>query len=345
MTDQPEVGGTAIETRDDGKRSVLTDVKGLNNFRADLMRFHGQFVALLGSEMEANVFIETVTTAFITTPKLAQCEPVSMMLAVRRSAQLKLRPDGVEGAFIPRGKEATFMPMFQGIVRKMLRAGTVKKVEARVVKTGDSFEYEFGLAPKLIHRAGPSQDRAGTTHVYAIVWLTNGETQFEVMDFEETESIRRISKSNNKGAEGPAWRNYPDEMRRKIVLKRLSKYVEQDAEMSAVIAYDHALDEGRDIDPADMLPQIEDRSIQQRVTDHADRQTSDLRAAMDKATLTAEPGDEDPLLKEAYDKARSRAEADGNTYDLTQVEAAYEAQNTDWLMNIHEELGQRGKDS
>lgn len=267
--------------------------EGLNRFRHGLEHYRDAFASALGDRMDVEHFIEVATTAYMDPKaKLASCDPASLMHSLFRASQLRLRPDGVEGAIIPRGRQARFEPMYQGIVRTMLRTGTVRKIESRVVKTGDLFEYEYGITPKLRHIPGKSQDRGGTVAVYAIAFLTSGDTQFEVMDFEETEHVRRISKQQNGGREGPAWTNYPDEMRRKIVVKRLAKYLEQTPELAAVVQYDNALDHGLDIDPADIHPEVEHRTADERARDHADRQTEELRAAMGAYAAGEEEPDE-----------------------------------------------------
>lgn len=250
-------------------------------FRQTLEKWAPQFQSALGKGFEVGHFLEVATTAYLDPKnKLQQCEPMSIMRALLRCAQMRLRPDGKECAIIPRGQLANAEPMFQGLVRTMLRTGTVKKVEARVVQHGDLFEYHYGLDPKLVHRPAPSLDQGGTCFAYAIVWLTNGERQFEVMDRDELDKVRRLAKETNNGKLGPAWTNFEDEMFRKIVVKRLAKYIEQNAELAAVVAFDNALETGEALDLRDVLPEIEDRSLEERAEQHATRRTEELRQAI-----------------------------------------------------------------
>lgn len=281
---------------------------GAAQFYSDLQEFRPQFEAALGDRFDPDHFIQLSLTAFLDPKnKLAECEPASIVRALFKCAQLKLRPDGKQCAVIPRGRVADAEPMVRGVLVKMLRTGTVKKVESRVVKSGDAFAYEYGLDPKLVHvPKEPSYERGGTTYAYAIVWLTNGETQFEVIDREELDAIKRRTKENNKGKLGPAWSEYEDEMFRKIVVKRLSKYVEDDDELAAVLAADDAIMAGRSYDPRDYLPELEDRSLEERAREHADRQTAELRDAVDRSAgngEVAEPGEDESSAPEVGTKS------------------------------------------
>lgn len=282
---------------------ATASVPGLQAFRSDLDAMAPQLASMLAGRMDPEHFLEVATTAYLDTPELARCDVVSLVRAVRRAAQLKLRPDGVEGALIPRGGKASFEPMFQGLVRTMLRARTVRKVEARVVKAGDDFDYQYGIDPILVHKPTPSHNRGGTTYAYAIVWLTSGDTQFEVMDREELDKVKRLTKENNRGKLGPSWTHYEDEMFRKTVVKRLAKYIEQDPELAAVIEYDNAIEAGSDRDPADMLPGAEWRTLDQRMEERAAAQVDDIRSRIHRASAEAaeaapddEGGERDPKL-------------------------------------------------
>lgn len=297
------------------------------DFRGGLEEWAPSFAAALGDAIPVEYFIEVATTAYLD-PKnrLQQCDGMSVMRALFKAAQLKLRPDGREGAVIPRGGQADFEPMVQGIIRLMLRTRTVKKVEARVVKRNDMFEYEYGLSPSLVHRPAPSQDQGGTDYVYAIVWLTNGETQFEVMDREQLETVRRLTQENNKGKLGPAWKNYEDEMFRKVVVKRLAKYMEQDSELAAVISYDNAIQAGEWVDPRDVLPEIEDRTLQERAEALADSRAAELQQRM--AEQNGEPVEDATVVD-----AEIIEEEEGYTLDSVLDFGAYEGRTIRSLLD------------
>ena len=167
---------------------------------------------------------------------LWEVSPESLLLAIMESARAGLYIDGKEATIIPFKGQAQFMPMVQGIVRLMLRAPKVLKIEARGVYDGDDLKFEYGLDPQLKHtpRVIPSDELL--THAYAIVWKQQTEPQFEVMTREEIEIVRASSRAKT----GP-WDDWYGEMSRKTVVKRLSKYIDLSPEAQKAIAIDHEL--------------------------------------------------------------------------------------------------------
>lgn len=264
----------------------LADLDGqvTQDFRNGLEAFRDQLQKALADRIPVDTFIEVATTAWLDTPKLRECSPLSIMRAIRRAAQLRLRPDGEEAAIIPYKGKAELQPMFKGIVRTMLRTRTVKKIEARVAKAGDHFRYAYGLNPLLEHTPAETEKRGETTYAYAIVWLTNGETQFEVIDRQELDGIQQWARGQRGGKDTPAWEDRPDEMRRKIAVKRLAKYVEMDAEQAAVLRFDDAADRGIAdlVEIGDLNPEVEDRPLERRARDHAKRKVEELRRGMER---------------------------------------------------------------
>src|SRR5690606_10332500 len=117
-------------------------------------------------------------TAISSNPRLLECTKESLALALIEAGQLGLEPNGVMGQayLVPyfNGKtkkyEAQFQVGYRGLIDLARRSGEVTKVEARAVREGDYFEYEYGLTPQLVHRPDPS-GQGEMTHVYAIAWL------------------------------------------------------------------------------------------------------------------------------------------------------------------------------
>ena len=275
--------GTALAMPEEEPQKPARGMGGrIALFKEEVQKLAPDLEHMLGSDISVGAFVEVATNAVIENPALLDCSAGSLVLAVRRSAQLKLRPDGVEGAFIPRGKKAFFEPMFQGVVRAMLRTGTVLKVEAHAVHKEDHFDYGYGLDPFMVHKPHrPQSERGMLTEVYAIVWLRNGERQFEVMDRDELIDIRDRLATHN-GRLNPAYRDFEGEMYRKIAVKRLSKYIEQDAGLAAVVEYDNSLySEDGPMDPARIDGSLEWRSVDERATENAERQSDRLRAAVE----------------------------------------------------------------
>lgn len=177
------------------------------------------------------------------TPKLLDCDPISLVGAVIQSAQLGLEPDGVLGQayLIPYGNKVQFQPGYKGLLALARRSGDISGVEARVVHEKDIFRYAFGLAPSLEHVPSPEEDRGAITAVYAIVRMKDGSSQWDVMSRGEIEAHRkRYSQASKDGPWVTAW----EEMAKKTVLKRVLKLAPASVELQTAIALDEHAEAG-----------------------------------------------------------------------------------------------------
>lgn len=190
----------------------------------------------LGKRIDPDRFIQVALLTATKRQDLWECSLESMMLAIMESARAGLYIDNIEATIIPYKGQAQFMPMIQGIIRLMLRAPKVLKIEARCVYAGDEFEFQYGINPDLTHKPLVIPSDETLTHAYAIVWKQGTQPQFEVMTREEIEIVRLSSRAKK----GP-WDDYYGEMSRKSVGKRLSKYVDLSREAQRAIAVDHEL--------------------------------------------------------------------------------------------------------
>jgi len=160
-------------------------------------------------------------TVFTKTPSLLACEPVSIARAIVEAGQLGLEPTGLLGGayLVPRGRQATLMIGYRGLVILAKRSGEVQRVEARVVRAKDVFDYGYGLEPYLRHQPSREADPGELTYAYAVIVYRDGERQFDVMSHAEIEAIRARSSAGNAGP----WITDYFEMAKKTVLRRLLK--------------------------------------------------------------------------------------------------------------------------
>lgn len=211
-----------------------------------LMQAQDQIMAALPDRIDAERFTMVALTAITRNERLRECTPASIFLAVMECARIGLYPDNTEAAIVPfRVKQrdssyktiAELIPMVQGVIRLIRRSREVAKIEARVVHEGDEFTYHFGLDPDLYHI--PHSTSGPITHAYAVVWWNNpaaGKT-FEVMGREELDLVRSLSRAKDS----PAYVHYGGEMDRKIVVKRIGKYVDLAPEAQKAIQWDNAI--------------------------------------------------------------------------------------------------------
>lgn len=187
--------------------------------------------------------------------KLQRADPLSLLGAIIQAAQLGLElGSGLGHAFlIPYFNkdlqiyEAQMMPGFRGFIELMRRSGHVDTVTARIVRKGDLFEFEYGDDEKLRHV--PSREPIVTydkdkkeiirpiTDAYAHVRLKTGGILREVMTREQIDWIMERKKDTN-----PVWTTDYDEMARKTVVRRISKYSPLSPQLAQAITLDNSFE-------------------------------------------------------------------------------------------------------
>jgi phage RecT family recombinase len=276
--------------------TALERMGKVREFREELTTtFRPEIERALVGRIDPDHFIEVAISAYLGDDKLRDANPVSVLAALRKCAQLGLRPDNEEACIVVYKGIAQAQPMFKGIVRNILRTKLVKVVEARVVHSADAFDYEYGLDSYLKHKPSRGGNRGEVTDSYALAKLANGERIFEVVEADELEKIHQLAVRKNGGVDTPAWRNFPGEMRRKIAVRRLSKYLELDPHAAAVVRYDELLDAGQDPEPGELIPEAEWRSLDDRVRDRVDGQTDRMEQRV--AEKEEETNGADPLAR------------------------------------------------
>lgn len=213
-----------------------------------------------------------VLSTFTRTPSLWECDPVSIARAVVEAAQAGLEPTGsLGGAFLvpffnskTGRKEAQLIIGYTGLVKLARRSGEIVKVEARVVRQADEFDYGYGLDPYLHHlpALGVAEDAANPmTHAYAVVHFRSGDKQFDVMSAAEILAIKARSKSKDKNGNltGP-WVTDEAEMWKKTVLRRASKLMPLTIEAQRVLDAEESIETTpRNVTPAARAPQQQSR--------------------------------------------------------------------------------------
>ena len=133
-------------------------------------------------------------------PSLLECDRISLMSAFVNAAQFRFMPSGVSGEcyILPYGKEAKFQLGYQGLVTLMYRSEKVLGLQANIVYENDTFEYEEGLAPKLVHiPAKFGTPRGDWIGVYSVAQLPGNAKTFMVMSKEDVMKVRELSKAKN----------------------------------------------------------------------------------------------------------------------------------------------------
>lgn len=219
------------------------------NRQACELLFSKHEAAFLGSfpvASEAARALRIAKTAILSNPKLIECTSASLLTGVMQSMQLGLVLDGVLGHsyLVPYydknlgRKQAQFQAGYKGLMELAFRSDKVRAITARVVRDGDSFEWEEGTDAHLKHKPKPNNGEAQVTYIWAMATCV-GAKPFAVMTFEEVDAIRKKAKSQT----GP-WLTHPFEMMKKTVIRNLCKTLPVSTDMQRAIALSERADAG-----------------------------------------------------------------------------------------------------
>lgn len=238
---------------------AVTEKKQPKNMKDWIVAMKPQIEAALPSVITPERFTRMALTAVSSNPKLANCTPKSFMGALMNAAQLGLEPNTPLGQayLIPYKNKGTDEVQFQigykGLIELAHRSGEFKNIEARVVYENDTFEYEYGLEPKLVHRPA-MKDKGKPIYYYAVFTLVNGGFGFEVMSKEDI-NIHKNKYSQAAGSKYSPWNTNFDEMAKKTVLKRVLKYAPIKTEFARKINNDETIKTEISDDMSGVMPE------------------------------------------------------------------------------------------
>ena len=132
-----------------------------------------------------------------------------------------------------------------GLAELVRRNGDVTKIHCDVVRENDEFEYDMGEIST--HKYKFNADRGEVIAAYAMVQFKDGAKQVEVMSLDEINKIRNSSQGKNQ----KPWTQHFDEMAKKTVFRRLSKWLTLSPEIRDSIDKidSHDFTEMKDITP------------------------------------------------------------------------------------------------
>lgn len=195
--------------------------------------FKSKIDKVLPKHLTADRFVQVMLSTLLKSPNLERCTQASVFQALYTCSQLGIEPDGRRAHLIPYGDHCQLIIDYKGIVDLVRRSGDVSYIHADVVFENDDFEYIFGSGAFLKHK--PSLGKRGNVIcAYSFVKLKDGAEDFDVMNIEDVEAIRTRSKASNKGPWVTDW----NEMAKKTVFRRHSKWLPFSPEIKQVIEAD-----------------------------------------------------------------------------------------------------------
>ena len=202
------------------------EIAKLDDIKKMVFQAQKQFQAI-GSQMEFNREA-TFAIQILTDPKnkllnkLAVVNRQSLVNAVVNIAStgLSLNPALNHAYLIPRGEKIILDISYQGLIKVLTDAGSVRNIDCEHVYSNDEFVYQKGSDPK-IHHIPNVRDRGEYLGTYAVAFFIKGGSQFLYMSDEEIKEVEKISEA--KDSEFSPWKTFRGEMRKKTVIRRLYK--------------------------------------------------------------------------------------------------------------------------
>lgn len=188
-------------------------------------------------------FTRMVLSAVSANKKLGECTPDSFLGAMMQAAQLGLEPNTPLGQayLIPYRVNGTLKCQFQlgykGLIDLAYRSGDVSIIQAHTVYANDTFSYQLGLEPELVHKPAMT-DRGDPIAFYAVFRTKSGGYGFEVMSVED---VRNHAQQYSKSYKNDPWQTNFEEMAKKTVLKRALKYAPLKSEFVRAVAADESV--------------------------------------------------------------------------------------------------------
>ena len=221
-------------------------------------KFRDEIAKALPKHLTPDRFIRVAVSALTRTPKLKECEPVSLFGAMLTLSQLGIEPDGRRAHLIPfenrrRGcVECQLIIDYKGLAEMAMRSGVVSYLHADVVCDADIFEENMGEI--IAHKIDRRKPRGEVYAAYAICKFKDGTAKAEVMSSEEIEAIRKRSKA---GQSGP-WITDWNEMAKKTVFRRLSKWLPLSPEFRDAVEADEEHAAPIEVRPAKVVAPVDD---------------------------------------------------------------------------------------
>jgi len=221
-------------------------------------KFREEIAKALPKHLTPDRFIRVAVSALTRTPKLKECEPVSLFGALLTLSQLGIEPDGRRAHLIPfenrrRGcVECQLIIDYKGLAEMAMRSGVVSYLHADVVCDADIFEENMGEI--IAHKIDRRKPRGEVYAVYAICKFKDGTAKAEVMSSEEVEAIRKRSKAGNSGPWITDW----NEMAKKTVFRRLSKWLPLSPEFRDAVEADDEPASHIEVRPAKVVSPVDD---------------------------------------------------------------------------------------
>ena len=212
---------------------MTQSISPLVAMQGTLEKMADKFREALPPTMDESKFISVLKLTLNKNPKLLQADKNSLLQTFMSAAKDGLYLDGREAAAVQYGQSVQYIPMVEGIIKVLHNSGLIKTISAEVVYENDLFDYELGTAPKITHKPLIVGDRGKPMCVYAVAITTNDGEYYEVMNMDQINQCRQVSKASS--SPHSPWVKWFDQMAKKTVIHRIAKRLPKNDAINSVV--------------------------------------------------------------------------------------------------------------
>ena len=204
----------------------------LDQLKTSIGNLKESLTPLLGADTDK--FIQIACNFMDGKLKLLAASRASLFAEITKAAQSRLFLDGQEASLVPFKDQVKLMVGYKGILKMVRNSGELASINAGVVYEKDTFEYFVDeKGEHLKHMPTLGKDRGKPVQAYCIARIKGGnEPYIEVMSEDEVQSCRKVSRA---GDDSPWNGPFADEMRKKTVIRRISKRLPMSTDLNMAI--------------------------------------------------------------------------------------------------------------
>lgn len=221
---------------------------------------------ILPPGLDVERVIKTAIMAAMESPGVVgKCTPISIYRSVVQASLLGLMVgDGRdEGYLIPYKNACTFRASYMGWAKVARRSEGVDVIRASVIYQNDHFQ-RSEHPPSVEHVPQELDGNSGDVVGAVAVAYTLRDGRHDLVDFSYVNAADLVLAKKLADAikPSPAWRSWPDEMRKKVAIRRLCKMLPRNEQLSRLMKIENNADNGivdvPDPDIDDMKGLVED---------------------------------------------------------------------------------------
>ena len=175
-------------------------------------------------------FVQNTVSLIQDNKDLAKYPQAKLVPGLLKGAYLGLDFFNKECYLIPYGDDLRFQIDYKGM-QKLVKKYAVRPVDeiyARLVREGDEFNEEIrDNEPVINFKPKPFND-GKIIGAFAVCQYKDGGAKVETMNKEQLDAAKRMSQAQG----GTAWKYFPEEMYKKVIIRRLCKGIPVELENS-----------------------------------------------------------------------------------------------------------------